>query len=330
VEKKIGSSMPQIIKHNNLKSFSEICPKIKTRHFNKNKMLSIALSYQLKNNEYLIFQEIENFPFRTVIWNSENNSMAFSADWSFVKKPKIYNGSSLIEGEIDWEDIPTPNESVQSAVLNARTNPEGVFNRNGASFPLPGLKNKNTAKSWTTLRIEHINHVDIWDWGFSIRSPILNMVAYNFDKKSMYPGVGYDFQSRFPYFLKGEEERENSPRGFVDSRSRRDYDSLVYNKFNFAILSDSYRTVYNDDSGYGSNNNEFISTNRLLRIAATGHFDEPIEEDIEIVVDYWDAIKHCAADGNFDEEMDDLARGIKEKIEIQDVGQAMGKEILLD
>tara|TARA_Y100000310_G_C20701843_1_gene830698 strand:- start:1872 stop:2822 length:951 start_codon:yes stop_codon:yes gene_type:complete len=316
--------MPQNIIRNKLNNLSEVSQCLQTRHLGKDKKLSMVLSYRLSNGNYFIFQEMYSFPFHTVIWNETNKSLTFSVDWIFEVKPKIYNGATLEEGNMDWSNIPTQNQSIQSGILNSRVNQTGVFERNNFATSCPQekkkKKNKVQEQAWTCLRLENINNVDIWDWGFSVRSPTLTLVAYNSYDGNYISGFGmeYNYGRTFPYVLNNlpTDDDQNVPYRPTFSFS---FNSIVHTDFSFSILSDEYRNMFNVGQ-YTQ-----VYDHSYAQAGAPDEFD-----NVDIIVGYWSAYEAQQEHADFDEKIDDLAYGVKEKIKVRDIGQAPAKDILLD
>jgi hypothetical protein len=176
--------------------------------------LLILVGCKTFNNKYFIFQELTSFPLQGIEAEDANNSLCFFAHWTFLdenkdiaKKLNTYyqkNGTQTI----NYEDVLNEKEIKylnRHKNLNNKLNKIGTFNQNwGKELMFDQYKCYTDYE----LRLENVDRINIYEWGFEIFSPLLILTAIT-DKCLRFPANIENYEVSSIRFIDIEMEENN-------------------------------------------------------------------------------------------------------------------------
>jgi hypothetical protein len=171
-----------------IKELSKISEILKLRYMRFFPEIVVLLSCKNNNNENFIFQKIESFPLKNILFNKKNNSIFFTSVWAqkgrlgysqWKNSNKPYGTEANIDVRngpdyLDWDEIQTTEEKMYGINnRNSGVNKIGIYEKRWNIF----AAQENTYDASTDIRIEFINRINTYEWGFEILSDTISLFA---------------------------------------------------------------------------------------------------------------------------------------------------------
>ena len=151
------------IRFNSLPEIARLIKQRCKKHWND---LNVVFCHRINENYYFIFQELKSLPLKSIEANEVNSSLYFRMKW----ENKLDNTNNIKKETslIGWDDILSTEEKY---ALNSRTNKMGLYPKKWH------LDNNKTYENRLNFRIENIDKICLYEWGFEIFSNTISIIA---------------------------------------------------------------------------------------------------------------------------------------------------------